>query len=118
MGSALIIDDSVDLRVLLKQALELEGHEVQSAESGEEACQMLRDGARPGVILLDLMMPGMGGIGFLQWFETQKELSQIPIVVLSATNLKTEIKGVQKCLRKPVELPELLDLVAEHTRGH
>ena len=114
----MIVDDSPDLRVLIKQALELDGLEVEAAESGEEACRLIEGGSRPAVILLDLMMPGIGGRGFLKWIKERDDVSDIPVVILSASNLNTTLDGAERFLRKPVDLNELLDVVGHHVHGN
>lgn len=80
ISRVLIVDDEPQARRVLRIALVAQGFEVNDACSGEEALQKLRE-EPPEVILLDLNMPGMGGI------ETCREIrasSPAPIIVVSA----------------------------------
>ena len=61
----LVVDDDMDIRDALQDALELEGYAVQLAADGLEALERLRSSEpRPQLILLDLMMPRMDGVAF------------------------------------------------------
>ncbi len=78
----LLIDDDTSLLVTLSDFLRFEGYEVITAESGEQGLKRLK-GLEPNLIVLDMSMPGMGGIGFL------KEISddgkpKYPVLVLTA----------------------------------
>ena len=56
----LIVDDDEDLRTTFKLLLQEQGHELHFAENGEQCLMRLRDGFR-GLILMDIMMPGLNG---------------------------------------------------------
>ena len=62
--SIFLVEDDFDVREALVETLRDSGYEVESAADGEQAIQLLRAGARPGLILLDLMMPRMSGSEF------------------------------------------------------
>ena len=71
------------------------GNPLRPARSGEEALDVLRGKQgdpelRPGIILLDLSMPGMDGLEFLQRAKADPELRRIPVVVLTASNHDTD----------------------------
>ena len=59
----LIVDDDRSLLTTLSDFLAFEGYEVLTAESGEDGLRTLTD-ATPDLIILDMSMPGMGGVGF------------------------------------------------------
>jgi CheY-like chemotaxis protein len=61
----MVVDDHPDMRALLRQALEREGCEVCEAGDGRQALDLL-DLSRPNMILLDLVMPGIGGFEFCE----------------------------------------------------
>lgn len=64
-GKILVVDDDNDMRETLAELLRLLGYETQVAHNGKEALDMLRElAARPGLILLDLVMPCMDGEAF------------------------------------------------------
>jgi hypothetical protein len=101
---ALVVDDDADLRRHLRDLLEKEGWEVDVAADGREALARLAK-QRPGVILLDLVMPGMDGFGFLAALQQQEEVRSVPIVVLTAKDLtiadRQRLSGpIEKILQK------------------
>jgi len=61
----LVIDDDRAIREAVADALDREGYEIQLSSTGDEALKMISD-STPNVIILDLRMPGMDGVGFLQ----------------------------------------------------
>jgi CheY-like chemotaxis protein len=83
MTRILVIDDERLLRAPVASVLRHAGYEVDCAGSGEEALQLL-ESARPDLILLDLMMPGMGGLGFLRRLRADERWAAVPVIVLSA----------------------------------
>ncbi len=80
----LLVDDDEEARESLAQLLESEGYQVTTAENGQMALDCLR-GLEPDpfVILLDLIMPVMGGVQFLERRKLDRALSQIPVIVIS-----------------------------------
>jgi len=113
-ATVLIVEDDPDTREMLGKFLELEGFQVETAANGQQALDRLENGAAPGVIVLDLMMPVMDGWEFAQRLRTKTHLPRIPIIVLSAdrnvSNKAAEIGAVGH-LAKPFELNDLLDMV-------
>jgi CheY-like chemotaxis protein len=111
----LVIEDDRDIRDLLVGALRVEGFEVLPAEDGASALAMLRGGARPRLVLLDLMMPGMNGWQLWEEFAQDPELAAIPVVVISGAGeaaRSTGTRGVAGSLVKPFDLDLLLETVA------
>ena len=60
-GTVLVVDDEEPLRNVASEILRYLGYAVLTAESGEEAVEALRQGARPDVVILDIIMPGWSG---------------------------------------------------------
>ena len=111
----LIVEDDADLRESLSLILEEEGFEVIRAENGRIALDYLKGNRAPCVVLLDLMMPVMNGWEFRDAQLQDPELSGIPVVVLSAdarTASKAQALGVEQYLRKPIQLDQLVGVVA------
>ncbi|MBN2413274.1 sigma-54-dependent Fis family transcriptional regulator [candidate division KSB1 bacterium] len=77
----LIIDDDKQLRMLLKDRLKAQNYFILEAENGKEGFELYKK-ERPDLILLDLQMPVLDGIGFLKQFD--KEKMDTPVVVLTA----------------------------------
>ncbi len=107
--TALIVDDEIQIRRLLRVVLEAEGHRVLEAESGRQA---LSDVAlrRPDVVLLDLGLPDMDGLVVLQRL---REWSRVPVLILSVRDRPEEKvaaldAGADDYVTKPFESSELL----------
>jgi CheY-like chemotaxis protein len=112
--TVLVVEDEPDLLEVTRFALECEGFGVDTATNGEEALERLRTGVRPGVVLLDLMMPVMNGWEFLEAIAKIPSLREIPVVVLTAGG-STAIPGAAAVLRKPLDLGLLIETVEHHT---
>jgi CheY-like chemotaxis protein len=110
----LIIDDDTDIREIIAEVLASEGHEVAEAADGVAALDELQRGPRPSLILLDMMMPRLDGEGFIKAMRRDPNIADIPVVILTAhpgaRAMASEL-GAAGCLRKPVELDELLAVV-------
>jgi DNA-binding response OmpR family regulator len=76
----LVVDDKKELRTLLKQYLTQEGFEVVQAEDGQKALFVARQD-KPDLILLDLMMPEMGGYEFMRAYSREADT---PVIILTA----------------------------------
>lgn len=95
-------------------ALQDDGYEVVPATNGEDALSVC-ERWRPDVIVLDLMMPVMDGWTFAKRLRERDEISDIPIVVLSAANdlaRHAKIIGAADVVGKPFDLDQLLPKVA------
>jgi CheY-like chemotaxis protein len=100
----LVVDDDPDLRRCLRDLLEKEGLEVDEAGDGRAALSLLNE-RWPGLILLDLLMPGMDGFAFLGELRRRGEGRSVPVVVLTAKDLTEadyqQLGGpIEKILRK------------------
>jgi CheY-like chemotaxis protein len=80
----LVVDDNDDLREMIVALLEDHGFRTAAATNGAEAVSWLSRGLRPALIVLDLMMPVMDGWETLKWLKGERELSTIPVVIVSA----------------------------------
>ncbi len=110
----LIVDDNADRRESCRALLEVAGHAVDLAASGDHALRLLRSGLRPNLILLDIMMPGMDGFEFRQAQLGDPELAQIPVIVCSGYPLDAETVarlGAVECLQTPYDAERLLHLI-------
>src|SRR5262249_40993917 len=98
-GHLLVVDDNKVNRVLLTHGLEQEGHEVESAENGRQALEMLR--AKPyDLVLLDIEMPEMDGFQVLEALLADETLRDIPVIMTSASD---ELDRVVKCIELGAE---------------
>lgn len=120
----LIADDDAEDRMMARDALVESrlGNPLFFVENGEELLAYLRHqgpytdpetSPRPGLILLDLNMPRMGGIEALAEIRADPELCHIPVVVLTTSNAATEVLrtyklGVNSFITKPVTFAGLV----------
>lgn len=110
----LLVEDDYDVREALVETLGDRDYAVHSAADGEQALKLLRGGLRPGLILLDLMMPRMSGSEFRMVQMDDPELSSIPVVLLSADGRmeeKAQALKVDGAVRKPIDLNELFAVI-------
>ena len=115
----LIVDDDDFGRETLGRILEADGHRVLRAANGREALSYLNGGERPGVIVLDLVMPGMDGRAFARR-RKRDDFADIPIIVVSASgakSLREEMPGVVAHFEKPVAVEALRAAIREHLGG-
>lgn len=107
----LIVEDDESIRETLQAVLELEGHDVLTAENGQEGLNLLATHPKPCLILLDLMMPVMNGWEFAATIEKDAKLASIPVIIVSAYNDKaTNIKSIAS-LKKPIDLRSLNETI-------
>jgi len=94
-GYVLIIEDDHDARDIVIRMLERENFKFRAATNGNAALRILKK-SRPGIILLDLKMPGMNGFEFLEILGQHPEWGQIPIVVVSSMDITVEMRDYLK----------------------
>jgi len=118
----LVIDDDRLLCELIRTTFELEGYEVDTAYDVIEAERVLVE-SRPDAILLDIGLPGIDGIFYLERLRETPQTRKIPIFAISGSDeagRAARAAGAQAFLRKPFSPLELLALVAPVVRenGH
>ncbi|HKE61441.1 MAG TPA: response regulator transcription factor [Nitrospira sp.] len=104
----LVVDDEASIRRSLKMNLETRGYTVDAAETGEKAMKAFEN-RRPDLLILDLLMPGMGGIDVVRKL---RAVSTIPIIVLSAIGEEAQKVqalelGADDYMTKPFGMEEL-----------
>jgi CheY-like chemotaxis protein len=114
----LVVDDDRDIREALSELLQDAGYRAASAENGLQALNWMR--AHPGqtgVVLLDLMMPVMDGLTFLDVRALDDGLAAIPVVVFTANAVKvSEVLAsgrVAECLQKPLSWERLVTILRD-----
>ncbi len=105
----LVVDDNAALRENLAEALELEGYAVAVAANGDAALARLAQEPRPGVVLLDLMMPGMSGADLLALIRKDPSLAGVRVVMTTGSvGIRSLAPGADAVLMKPFGVRELL----------
>jgi two-component system response regulator VicR len=115
----LVVEDDHDLNKAYSIILRHEGHEVVQAFDGEEALQKL-DGFDPELILLDLLMPIMGGLEFLQQSDLQKKNHNVKVLIFTNMENSPEVAaayklGAHRCIIKSWTAPHNLARVVGDT---
>ena len=128
MSKILVIDDEKDIRIVLRQVLELEGFEVEVAADGKEGLAKL-DEAGADLVITDIIMPGMDGVKTLG--RIKEKHPGLPVIVISgggnvapmtyepgaiATSAYLESAaqaGADRTLTKPFDRQEVLGAVNE-----
>jgi len=109
----LVVEDDEDLRESLAEALGANGHIVRAAEHGAKALELLSGGCRPGLILLDIIMPVMDGLRFLELKNADPLFAPIPVVMMSATERRVH-SGAADLVAKPMDLDDLEHVIERH----
>jgi CheY-like chemotaxis protein len=115
----LVVDDEASIVSAFTETLELDGYSTVPANSAEDGLRLLDGGLMPDAVLLDLRMPGMGGLGFLLSLRAHPDRRQIPVAVVTAdTHLDdtqqqaVQALGADLCF-KPLNMQDVLDLAAK-----
>lgn len=108
-GRILIVDDEPQLRRIMRATLSGAGYEVEDAHNGEEALEKVRE-FRPDLVLLDINMPGMGGLAACKAIRAD---TQVAIIMLTVRNSEADKvhaldAGADDFVTKPFSTPELL----------
>jgi CheY-like chemotaxis protein len=111
----LVVEDDEDSRAALCDTLIDAGYLPFAVADGVEALEHLRTGARPNLIILDLMLPRIDGWRFLTIIADERDLSGIPVVVCTGA-ADAHPPGVPRdhVLRKPIKSDALMDFVARY----
>jgi two-component system phosphate regulon response regulator PhoB len=107
----MIVEDEADLAEMLRYNLEAEGFRVQTAASGDEAAERMRE-TIPDLILLDWMLPGLSGIELCRRWRAREETARVPIIMITARGEEEErvrglATGADDYVVKPFSIPEL-----------
>ena len=129
--TVLSAEDDADFRLLMKRAVDRTtlGVDLRFVEDGEELLDYLRghgayaggEAPRPGLVLLDLNLPRTDGRDALRAIKRDPALRHIPVVVFTTSNAVEDVAlcyglGANGFVRKPMDMPALVDLVS--TVGH
>ena len=113
--TVLIIEDEAEAADLFAEMMRVSGFRVKKTSSSAPAITMM-SAEKPDVVLLDIMMPDISGLDILRQMRADPELTNIPVVVVSAKSMPADIKngmeaGASTYLTKPVGFLELKEAV-------
>ena len=108
-GRILVVDDEPQIRRVMRMALTGAGYEVDDAKTAEEGLRKVRD-FRPDLVLLDINMPGMGGLAACREIAADSNIAVIMLTVRDSEADKVEAldAGADDFVTKPFSTPELL----------
>jgi CheY-like chemotaxis protein len=123
MKTVWIVDDDEEMIYAVRMMLKLLDCEVRHFFSARLAAQTLFDGQRPDLFILDINMPGVSGIDFLEFLHRRKDFAMIPVVMLSseAADLMVDHAmnlGADAYVTKPVALEELEGAMKKAFKAH
>lgn len=121
MAKILVVEDETSLNHAYVMILQHEGYDVVSALNGKEALTVAEK-ENPDLILLDLHMPVMDGIGFLEHYNLQSKHPQVKVVVFSNLDMQKEIDqayelGAERYVLKAMASPKELIKLVKDTLG-
>ncbi|HYK59385.1 MAG TPA: response regulator transcription factor [Bryobacteraceae bacterium] len=108
-GRILVVDDEPQIRRIMRTTLTGAGYEIDDAKTGEEALVKLRE-FRPDLVLLDMNMPGIGGLAACRAIRADSDVGIIVLTVRNTEADKVEAldAGADDFVTKPFSTPELL----------
>ena len=115
MKYVLIVDDDKDLTETLKMRLEVEDFEVGVVHDGEEAIKKVNEKA-PDLIIMDVLMPRLDGLGTIQKINQLRE-QKIPFIIMTGTAVMMEetfrIEGARVFFKKPFDGSKMVKYAKE-----
>jgi DNA-binding response OmpR family regulator len=121
-STILIADDDGDILELLETVLQRAGYGPIPAADGAEALRLARE-RLPRACILDVVMPGLGGLDVLRALRSDAATAEIPVLILSASVQNPDVEAALKAgandyLTKPFSYTELLDRLNRVLDGH
>ncbi|MBV9357275.1 MAG: response regulator [Chloroflexi bacterium] len=113
MAHVLVVDDDRDIQSVLREALEQAGHQVSGATNGLDALDAVRADP-PDAVLLDVAMPGLDGLEFVDAWRSVDPRARTPVIVISAApDLSPSFAdlGVREHVTKPFDPYLVVDLL-------
>ena len=123
MKTVWIIDDDEEMIHAIELMLKLLDYGTQHFFSPRPAAQALLNGARPDLLLLDINMPGVSGIDFLEFLRRREDFKSIPVVMLSTEAADVTIDqalelGADGYITKPVAIEEMEEALKKAFLAH
>ena len=121
MARVLIVDDSPSQLLVLKRIVEAQGHEVITAEDGQQGVDMAKKHI-PDLILMDVVMPNLNGFQATRTIAREKTTSHIPVILVTTKDQDTDRmwglrQGAKAYITKPFSETELSELIAQYLGG-
>ncbi|MEF3274621.1 MAG: response regulator [Chloroflexus sp.] len=119
MSFILVVDDNFDNRQIIGQMLSFSGFKVELAADAYTALEVVRQ-RRPGLILMDLSMPGIDGWTATEYIKSDPHSHDIPVVAVSGHVTRNDIErakraGCVEFLAKPIDYEHLIAVARRYT---
>ncbi len=117
MAKIMIVDDEPEIVFLVRKLLEKENYEVSAASTGEECLERLKNDA-PDLVLMDIMMPGMGGWEACRKIKEDPKTKHIPVAMLTVRSGGEDVErsfhfaNCDAHISKPIDKEKLLSTIA------
>jgi DNA-binding response OmpR family regulator len=116
----IVVEDEPDTAEMFAEMMRLNGYQVIKSYAGEPAVSLIAR-EKPDAVVLDIMMPDLSGLEVLRILRNDPELASIPVIVVSAKSLTSDIKhgmdaGASVYLAKPVAFMDLVAAVENAIR--
>lgn len=122
MGRVLIIDDEPTITMILKEVLMDEGYEITTAINGLNGLEVLQRQLIPDIIIIDLLMPRMGGRDFIITIRSKPEFADIPILLITGAIPNPQDfppeNSYQDIIYKPFDIEDVLAKVNSIAKVH
>jgi DNA-binding response OmpR family regulator len=116
----IVVEDEPDTAEMFAEMMRLNGYQVIKSYGGETAVSLIAS-EKPDAVVLDIMMPDLSGLEVLRILRNDPDLASIPVIVVSAKSLTSDIKhgmdaGASVYLAKPVAFMDLVAAVENAIR--
>jgi len=121
MSLILIVEDNEKNLKLVRDVLQVKGYQTVDAGTAEEGLKLARE-RKPGLILMDIQLPGMSGVDALKALRAEPETASIPVVAVTASVMQQDRQQIMRAgfdgfIEKPINLRKLLDTVQQALAG-
>jgi DNA-binding response OmpR family regulator len=118
--TVIVVEDEPDTAEMFAEMMRLNGYQVMKSYAGETAVSLIKK-EKPDAVVLDIMMPDLSGLEVLRILRNDPALASIPVIVVSAKSLTSDIKqgmdaGASVYLAKPVAFMDLVAAVENAIR--
>ncbi|NWG34587.1 MAG: response regulator [Chloroflexi bacterium] len=121
-GYLLLVEDDPDICALVETTLILRDYRVLAAQNGREALEIIAK-ERPAIVIADIMMPHLDGLGLAHRLRIDPVTRDIPVVFITAAYVAPEDReftlrlGLTQFIQKPIDIPKFLDTIEELLRA-
>ncbi|MCH8289444.1 MAG: response regulator, partial [Candidatus Marinimicrobia bacterium] len=113
MASIFVVDDDSVIRANLQEFLQMEGHEVETFSSGEDALSRISNEV-PDLMLIDLRLPGIDGLNLLEKVKNESQSIQV-VIITGHADISSAVKaiklGARDYIKKPFDMEEISIIV-------